>query len=123
MTQAPRRTDIDFEKFRKLLLAERNRLLQLDRRERAGMREEMADATVNEPADDDANAATLYDFEREQALEENERELLKQVNAALARIDDGAYGLSEVSGKPIPIERLRVIPWATMTVEEAERVI
>jgi DnaK suppressor protein len=39
---------------------------------------------------------------------------------ALARVDEGTYGISEVSGKPIPDERLRAKPTATRTVEEQE---
>jgi RNA polymerase-binding transcription factor DksA len=37
---------------------------------------------------------------------------------ALNRIDDGTYGVSEVSGKPIPIERLEAVPYATTLVDE-----
>ena len=121
------RTDINVEEFRKLLLAERDRLENTIRRERSGAVEEMKDVTDNElapqytfdPADDEDAAAATYDVERYQAFEANERQLLEQVNAALARIDDGTYGLDEVTGEPIPIARLRAIPWATMTVETA----
>jgi len=42
---------------------------------------------------------------------------LEQVKKALARIDMGTYGMSEVSGKPIPIDRLEAchprLPWST----------
>ena len=41
-----------------------------------------------------------------------------EIDAALARIDDKTYGLSIVSGQPIPKERLRAIPWASERVEE-----
>ncbi|MFB9378000.1 TraR/DksA family transcriptional regulator [Kineococcus gynurae] len=40
------------------------------------------------------------------------------VEAALRRIEDGTYGLSVVSGKPIPDERLEVRPDAETLVEE-----
>lgn len=43
---------------------------------------------------------------------------LKDVTRALERIQEGTYGLSEVSGKPIPLERLEIIPWATCLVDE-----
>ena len=127
MPETKRRTDIDFEKFRKLLLAERDRLLGVARREQTGAVEEMKDVTDNElaaqysfdPADDEDAAAATYDVERYQSFEANEKQLLQQVEAALARIDDGTYGLDEVTGEPIPVERLRAIPWATMTVETA----
>lgn len=41
-----------------------------------------------------------------------------QVQKALARIDAGTYGTSEVSGKPIPRERLEALPAATTLVDE-----
>jgi RNA polymerase-binding transcription factor DksA len=40
------------------------------------------------------------------------------VKRALDRIEQGTYGLSEVSGKPIPIERLEAVPSATTLVDE-----
>lgn len=43
---------------------------------------------------------------------------LAQFDKALARIDAGTYGYSEVSGKPIPLERLEALPWATTLVGE-----
>jgi RNA polymerase-binding transcription factor DksA len=36
----------------------------------------------------------------------------------LSRIKDGTYGVSEVSGKPIPKERLEAVPYATTLVDE-----
>jgi DnaK suppressor protein len=43
---------------------------------------------------------------------------LERVQAALRRIRDGTYGISVVSGKPIPRERLEVQPTATTLVGE-----
>ncbi len=46
-------------------------------------------------------------------LEENDYKLLKQIEKALNRIDDGTYELCEVCGKEIELERLTMIPYAT----------
>jgi RNA polymerase-binding transcription factor DksA len=43
---------------------------------------------------------------------------LIELRSALKRIEDGSYGISEVSGKPIPLERLRAMPTATTLVGE-----
>jgi DnaK suppressor protein len=43
------------------------------------------------------------------------------VNRALAKLDDGTYGLSDISGRPIPRERLIATPEATALVQEAEK--
>ena len=47
---------------------------------------------------------------------------LERVERALAKIDNGTYGLSDVSGQPIPRERLEAVPEAACTLrEEQER--
>src|SRR5262249_38704710 len=43
---------------------------------------------------------------------------LEQVKKALTRIDMGTYGMSEVSGKPIPLDRLEAVPSTTTLVNE-----
>lgn len=45
-------------------------------------------------------------------------EHLSQIDAALKRMDDGTYGLSLKSGKPINPERLEAFPWVELDVEE-----
>jgi DnaK suppressor protein len=51
-------------------------------------------------------------------LADQEGTLLSQVNRALGKMDKGTYGLSEESGLPIPLERLRAVPWARFIAEE-----
>ncbi len=46
---------------------------------------------------------------------------LKDVDRALQKIDEGTYGLSDVSGEPIPRGRLEAMPEAIRTVEEQQR--
>ena len=48
--------------------------------------------------------------------------LLVDVEAALKKLEDGTYGVSEESGEEIPLERLDAIPWARRTAVEEERV-
>lgn len=43
---------------------------------------------------------------------------LSRVNRALEKIADGTYGLSDVSGSPIPHERLKAVPDAVCTLDE-----
>ena len=45
---------------------------------------------------------------------------LARVDRALEKIEDGTYGLSDVSGKPIPRERLEAVPEAICTVAEED---
>lgn len=47
------------------------------------------------------------------ALLKGEPEVLAKIEAALRRIEDGSYGLCQITGRPIPAERLRAVPWAS----------
>lgn len=49
---------------------------------------------------------------------DRERALLAEVDAALARLEAGTYGIGENTGAPIPFERLKAVPWARDTVDE-----
>jgi RNA polymerase-binding transcription factor DksA len=52
------------------------------------------------------------------ALSAQARDAVQQIDDALARIDAGTYGISIISGEPIPKARLEFIPWAAERVEE-----
>jgi RNA polymerase-binding transcription factor DksA len=80
---------------------------------------------IQETVRDESGVGDLEDeadllYEREAEIGENarDRQELAQVKRALERIEQGTYGLSEVSGKPIPIERLEALPYATTLVDE-----
>lgn len=81
----------------------------------SGTFQDLVDASANANVDDehDPEGATIA-FERSQvdALARSARSELDEVSAALARLDDGTYGLCEVCGQPIPLERLRARPTA-----------
>ena len=71
---------------------------------------------------DPADRATI---EEEHALElrtrDRERKLLKKVQAALKRIEDGDYGWCEETGEPIGVARLIARPTATLSLEAQQR--
>ena len=50
-------------------------------------------------------------------LAELESRELAQVEEALARMEDGTYGICEATGKPIPLARLQALPYATFCIE------
>lgn len=51
------------------------------------------------------------------ALGSQELKKLRLIESAIARIDNGKYGICLKSGKPIPQERLEAIPYALYRVE------
>ncbi len=59
-------------------------------------------------------AVDLEETDVEQAILDNEQALLVEVQQALARIDNGTYGMCSNCGQPIPEKRLEAIPWATL---------
>lgn len=62
---------------------------------------------------------TTFLRERDLTMEEHEMQLLDEIDAALQRMKEGSYGVCEVSGDPISVERLRALPWARTTLEHA----
>jgi DnaK suppressor protein len=48
------------------------------------------------------------------------REQLMEIEAALARIEKGTYGVCEETEEPIECERLLAIPWTRLSLEGAE---
>jgi DnaK suppressor protein len=53
---------------------------------------------------------------------EHNRVHLADVEAALAKMDAGTYGVSEMSGEPIDYARLAAVPWARYSAQEQEEI-
>jgi DnaK suppressor protein len=107
----------DLESLRKALESKRAELLHAhDENLAAGTHSE------EENFPDPMDAATRATDEAERlGLARHERGLLTEIDRALAKFDAGTYGVSELSGRPIPIERLRAVPWARLTADEEEQ--
>ncbi len=80
-------------------------------------------AALSGPASSDETqesdqAAELDQSERDQAVTEELTETLSAIERAERRLEEGAYGVSVVSGEPIPDERLEAVPWADRKVDE-----
>ncbi|MFZ5805997.1 MAG: TraR/DksA family transcriptional regulator [Verrucomicrobiota bacterium] len=58
-------------------------------------------------------------YEKDFALSllSQEQDALYEIEEALKRIDNQTYGICEMSGEPIPLARLKAIPFARYTVE------
>lgn len=83
----------------------------------------IADKTENAGVGDEQDQAT---FEQEIAMDlrlsERNANLLKKIDAALERIENGTYGYSVISGEEIGLQRLMARPLATKTIEEQEEI-
>lgn len=96
----------------------RRRLTDLEKELRANADQTTVNLRETTVVPDPADRATI---EEEHALElrtrDRERKLLKKVQAAIKRIDDGDYGYCEETGDPIGVARLMARPTATLSLE------
>jgi DnaK suppressor protein len=75
-------------------------------------------ATFPDPND---RATQDSEFGLELRTRDRERKLLKKIDEALMRIEDGTYGYCLETGEEIGLRRLEARPVATLTVEAQER--
>ena len=113
----------DTDRFRRLLLEERRRVLgAIDNihAENPGSLEddtgELGGAATDQHLGDVATAT----FERElsETLEDNAEAVLAAVNRALERIENGTYGTCRRCGRAIPDERLEALPYAELCIDD-----
>ena len=67
-------------------------------------------------------ATDMYDREFNLGLASNDRELLYKVDSALKRVQDGTYGLCSECDKPIPMARLKAIPYVETCLKCQEKI-
>jgi DnaK suppressor protein len=118
-------SDNDIEHFKQMLLEKRREILTNVN--------EMEDETLKKPrldASGDLSSMPIhmadigtdnYDQEFTLGLMDSERKLLKEIDDALQRIEQGTYGLCEGTGEQIQKARLEAQPWARYCVEYARK--
>ena len=89
---------------------------------------EEVDRTVHHMQDEAANfpdpndrATQESEFGLELRTRDRERKLLRKIDSALARIDEGTYGYCDETGEEIGLKRLEARPVATLSLEAQER--
>ena len=113
-------TPKQIEHFSGLLLTERARLEE--EREQIRSRSGAVDGALPEEGEggdeDTADLANaMMDKEMDLSVEDEIEDLLSAVDHALKKIEEGTYGICDMSGEPIPAARLELIPYAALTVE------
>jgi DnaK suppressor protein len=113
---------VNTERFRELLLDKRGAVVEaLDylHQENPGSLKDETGELVSGSADQhmaDTGTETV-DREIDYTLEETDGRLLTAIDAALARIDAGTYGICVNCGAQIAPERLEAMPWATLCID------
>ncbi len=108
--------DAQLEHFREILLNWKNDLIEEVNRTVDHMKEDASN--FPDPAD---RATQEEEFGLELRTRDRERKLLRKINAALNRIDEGTYGYCEETGEEIGVKRLEARPVATLCIEAQER--
>jgi RNA polymerase-binding protein DksA len=111
---------VDIDRFRERLEGERQRVLDaienIHSENPGSIGEETEELTFQDNHLGDVATAT-FDREMASTLEENSVHVLGAIDAALARIDDGTFGVCQRCGRPIVEERLEALPWATLCID------
>lgn len=112
------------EKFRARLEEERARLQAVVDEYEHELEEARLAESSSDRSPDPGNAeasSTKLEYAKELSIEQNTLDLLSKVKWALAKIDEGTYGICESCGKSIPLARLDVLPYATLCVDCARK--
>ncbi|MEI7814570.1 MAG: TraR/DksA C4-type zinc finger protein [Coriobacteriia bacterium] len=88
---------------------------ELDRHERESQSEASGENVYRDHMADQGSAT--FERELDMTFEENERDLLGETRAALARMDAGTYGTCERCGAEIPAARLEAVPTASLCIK------
>ena len=105
--------------FYQILTAQKNELLHDTDSTLSAVR--IAEKAETEGVGDESdNASFEQEITMNLRMSERDNNLLKKINAALERIENGSYGYSVVSGDEIGLSRMLARAWKTMTVEEQE---
>ena len=103
-------TDPALHDSRAALIAERDRL-------RAEIAEGIVAPDPMTYGSQAAAASQVFEQQRDLALRDRNAQHLAEVEAAIARLDDGTYGTCVRCGRPIAQERLDALPWAAHCIE------
>ncbi len=83
--------------------------------------DEEASGEMNSAAGDQHladHASEMLDRELDWTLEENAERIVTEIDDALARIEEGRYGVCAACGEAIPEERLTAVPYATLCLND-----
>ncbi len=112
----------DLQHYRDLLLAKRRELLgDVDSMEDEALRNSGGTNLSNLPIHMADMGTDNYEQEFTLGLVEKDRNLLREIHIALAKLQDGSYGICEGTGKPIAKPRLEAQPWTRYSIEHARK--
>ncbi len=109
----------ELERYREILLVKRNELIgDVTNMEDEALRQNSGSLS-NLPEKMGEQGSDACDQSLSLDLAQVDRNLIKEIEEALKRIDDGSYGVCLRTGKRISAERLAEVPWAKYSIEAA----
>jgi len=119
-------TKAELAEFRQMLLEKRRSLLgDMDGMANEALRRNLGDRS-GELSTIPTHKADIgtdnYEQEFTLGLLESEQQMLREIDQALERIENGTYGMCLGTGKPIGKARLRARPWAKYCIEYARQI-
>lgn len=109
----------DLGRFRSLLLKKRAELVgDVSTMEEEALRGESGSLS-NLPQHIADQGSETYEQALQLEIAAADRKLVKEIDDAMKRIEDGTYGMCELTGRPISIPRLEELPWARYSIEAA----
>lgn len=117
-----RYTDEELEEFREIILKKLNKAKTDYDLLRASIdNSDSNDVSDTSPTFKTLNeSANLLSKQESSLLAERQQKFIKNLQAALIRIENKTYGICRETGKLIPKERLRAVPHATLSIEAKE---
>jgi RNA polymerase-binding protein DksA len=117
-------TKKQLQHFKDRLLAEKQKVLE----EMGELQQDNLKQSISDSAGENSRysyhlgdvASLSYGREFSMGLAERQQKYLEQIDDALARIEDGTYGICKVTGDPIDIERLEEVLVAKYSVKGKE---
>jgi DnaK suppressor protein len=117
MDSKPRLDPVFLDQQKRRLTALRQEILSIRQRQQ-GEQKSLNTESSGQARDYEDDAQRLASLELQDNLVAHDDDRLSNIERALQKIDEGTYGLSAASGKPIPLDRLKAFPEASYTEEE-----
>lgn len=112
----------ELERFRALLIKKRAELFGDVANMEAEALQSNSGGLSHTPQHLAEQGSDAYDQALALDLAAADRKLIKEIDEALQRIEKGTFGLCELTGKPISLQRLEELPWARHSIEAARQI-
>ncbi|MBX3357625.1 MAG: TraR/DksA C4-type zinc finger protein [Phycisphaeraceae bacterium] len=110
----------ELDRYRAILIRKRQELVgDVANMEDEALRQSGSGSLSHTPQHMAEQGTDVFDQSLSLDLAQVDRNLIREIDEALKRIEDGTYGFCELTGKPIKAERLEELPWTRFSIEAA----